>query len=48
MPHPILQAIQSWLKHHKDIEADLENGRMSVDQRPSVGNEPCTPPSRVF
>lgn len=29
MPHPVLQAIQSWLKHHKDIDADLENGHLT-------------------
>lgn len=29
MPHPTLQAIQSWLMHHKSIEADLEDGHLT-------------------
>lgn len=29
MPNPTLQAIQTWLKHHKDIDADLEDGHLT-------------------
>jgi hypothetical protein len=29
MPHPILLKIQTWLKQHRDIDADLEEGHLT-------------------